>query len=684
MKPFPWTWANRSPSFLRLLVLYSLAVLLAAVTISGVSLVVFQDRYRAQVADLHRMTVSQLAHAVQTRITDRALAIYMEIASQLITPTPLFFGVDDPAGAAVKIQQTHQVLTALLNRNIDVVEAIHVSYPRAGLTLSTRWGLDSGSDGGSLGTSWLADLRAQSRDSLWTTEPSGTLRLRQTFPLLLDPAEATALVTVDFRSGVLGAVVQEFARLDGAQIEVVGKEGHPVFSTGPARVDSEVLETRLPLDSTDWTLVDRAPLAQLYEKDDPLRLALVLVSLGIIGVGVVLGAYLSVRLSARMEQLSATVETSGPLVKADLAARLLEGDALGSGEVAETLVLVGAGVFPPVCRALRATWTLGGGWGTQEARVLKYGLAESLERTLPGFVLPTVLGGTTLGAVVGDDNVVEILERWAVRAGETWGCALTVCLGGAVSGPDEVPRSFLEAEALGPWAWIFPETRIFVGRSDLLTRKGVPGGFPGGGPEAFSQALRLRREGEAFEALDRLRIDIRTGEASLDQCRTALAGISRALADWSADLKVEESPSPVPLPAQASDLDAFLEAVRAATADRLRRVDDRRHDRNSVLVQRILAYVDGHLGDDLSLDRVGAEVGLSAGYLSTVFKETTGNSFLASVTERRMEAGRQLLETTRGSVKDISHRVGFQTPAYFIRQFKVRYGRTPAEFRRGS
>jgi len=47
----------------------------------------------------------------------------------------------------------------------------------------------------------------------------------------------------------------------------------------------------------------------------------------------------------------------------------------------------------------------------------------------------------------------------------------------------------------------------------------------------------------------------------------------------------------------------------------------------------------------------------------------------------RIEAARLLLETTFLSVKEIAARAGFQDQSHFARDFKKRYGLTPAKHR---
>lgn len=93
-------------------------------------------------------------------------------------------------------------------------------------------------------------------------------------------------------------------------------------------------------------------------------------------------------------------------------------------------------------------------------------------------------------------------------------------------------------------------------------------------------------------------------------------------------------------------------------------------------------YVRMNYGDaDLSLDRICEELGVSNSYFSTVFKRETGKSFIAYLTDYRMDqASRQLIETNEKSYI-IAKNVGYTDPNYFSYVFKRRFGVSPSKYR---
>jgi two-component system, response regulator YesN len=119
----------------------------------------------------------------------------------------------------------------------------------------------------------------------------------------------------------------------------------------------------------------------------------------------------------------------------------------------------------------------------------------------------------------------------------------------------------------------------------------------------------------------------------------------------------------------------------------LRRIVDVFHDASggsrSRVVEWVRTYVDAHLAEDVSLERVAREVYLSPAYLSRLFREEAGQTFLDAVTEARVDRASALLaDRPEYSIADVARAVGYGDPRYFARVFKARVGRTPSVYRR--
>ena len=100
-------------------------------------------------------------------------------------------------------------------------------------------------------------------------------------------------------------------------------------------------------------------------------------------------------------------------------------------------------------------------------------------------------------------------------------------------------------------------------------------------------------------------------------------------------------------------------------------------------VNKIADYITEHITENLSLSTVAAAFGISAGYLSHIFKDSLNVNFSSYINEKKFEAAtHMLLNSTDLSVTDIAQKIGYYNMSYFIQQFKKKYGMTPLQYRK--
>ena len=82
----------------------------------------------------------------------------------------------------------------------------------------------------------------------------------------------------------------------------------------------------------------------------------------------------------------------------------------------------------------------------------------------------------------------------------------------------------------------------------------------------------------------------------------------------------------------------------------------------------------------MSLNELAERVEMSPAYLSALFKEEVGMSYIKYLTEMRMRRAKQLL--AQGfRVNEVSDMVGYNNYRYFCDIFKKHVGVTPSEYR---
>lgn len=104
-------------------------------------------------------------------------------------------------------------------------------------------------------------------------------------------------------------------------------------------------------------------------------------------------------------------------------------------------------------------------------------------------------------------------------------------------------------------------------------------------------------------------------------------------------------------------------------------------DKNRKLLGQVQGYLAEHYAQDISLEAVAELLDFSPYYLSKLFKNTVGTSFIDYLTELRLNAAKELLADPSLSAKEIGERVGYPNSNYFNKMFKKKTGFTPIEYR---
>lgn len=100
-------------------------------------------------------------------------------------------------------------------------------------------------------------------------------------------------------------------------------------------------------------------------------------------------------------------------------------------------------------------------------------------------------------------------------------------------------------------------------------------------------------------------------------------------------------------------------------------------------VEQCRLYIDRHLSDDLSLQRIAMLLGISDEHLTRLFQREQGQSYYQYVLMRRVEESKRLLvQFPEMPVIEIAHEVGFSSSAQFSRMFKGLTGLSPTIYRK--
>lgn len=108
--------------------------------------------------------------------------------------------------------------------------------------------------------------------------------------------------------------------------------------------------------------------------------------------------------------------------------------------------------------------------------------------------------------------------------------------------------------------------------------------------------------------------------------------------------------------------------------------DDDRIRRKRLIFDQAAAYMREHLQEDISREDAARAAFVSQSYLSHVFSDIAGMSFMEYLTKIRMERAVMLLATGK-RINDIAETVGYRSRKSFLANFRVFTGLTPSEYR---
>ena len=99
------------------------------------------------------------------------------------------------------------------------------------------------------------------------------------------------------------------------------------------------------------------------------------------------------------------------------------------------------------------------------------------------------------------------------------------------------------------------------------------------------------------------------------------------------------------------------------------------------LIEKIIAYIGEHYGEELNLDVIAKQFAISRYYLCHAFKRQTGTSVAKFITSRRIYMAKKMLKDSFATITDIGYECGFSDSAYFTKMFRRAEGISPGVYR---
>ena len=101
----------------------------------------------------------------------------------------------------------------------------------------------------------------------------------------------------------------------------------------------------------------------------------------------------------------------------------------------------------------------------------------------------------------------------------------------------------------------------------------------------------------------------------------------------------------------------------------------------SYYAQKAKSIIDMRYAERITLASVATELGITPGYLSSVFKKSLGESFSGALFEKRISEARRLVSESSLSGPEIAERTGLGDDSNLRRRFKQKFGTSIREYR---
>lgn len=99
-------------------------------------------------------------------------------------------------------------------------------------------------------------------------------------------------------------------------------------------------------------------------------------------------------------------------------------------------------------------------------------------------------------------------------------------------------------------------------------------------------------------------------------------------------------------------------------------------------IQNAIAFINTHLGENITLDEIAKNANLSRSHLSSLFKGITGVSPYEYLLLQRVERAVSMINNTDSKITDIAYEFGFFSQANFNKSFRRITGMSPSTYRK--
>lgn len=126
------------------------------------------------------------------------------------------------------------------------------------------------------------------------------------------------------------------------------------------------------------------------------------------------------------------------------------------------------------------------------------------------------------------------------------------------------------------------------------------------------------------------------------------------------------------------DLNVLLEEVAIKIANKVNSFNNKSIKK---ILRKAIDYIHQHYAEQVTLNEVSENIFVTTFYISRMFKQELGTSFIDYLNDVRIEKAKELLKDVKYKTYEVASLVGISDPHYFSKLFKKHSGMTPSEYR---
>lgn len=395
-----------------------------------------------------------------------------------------------------------------------------------------------------------------------------------------------------------------------------------------------------------------------------------------------------------IDDLQKNLKNNIPIIKYNLIIGLLHNQIINANEAKEKFKLINVDMNFPYFAAMTMEIECkdNPGLSIESIHFIKYNLINEIEKNssnstrfiaadLPDFRIGIIIGTAT----IDEGKIGSIVSNLSSYAYNNFWVNITAALGSWGDNILNVHISFNETKVLFKYKFFYPSISLLL-TNNLLERENSSMQIPDNLLVKFKESLKLQNINKVKELIDKFKHLSQNGKYSADHLNQIMIEFVHMLSSYIRDMHYEfgenEKRDIYSIFKSINNVSDFCDWILELIKSVFTGLNERIENQNSNLIDEAKRYIYSNIEKDISLDEVAEHINISPAYLSRLFKEITGVNFVTYIKELKFERAEELLLNSNLTIQQIAFEVGFNTPAYFIQQFKAKYGYTPNRFRK--